>query len=103
MPARQLPITGSAHKAAIIGDACVRTVLAAVDMTTQRRSATNLDCRQDAPLSEVYVAGIGQAPRLTMASEDISYLQLRSEHVRVTHSRDRRRRATGSAATAGPS
>ena len=81
---RPLAFSAVPIAAAIIGDACVRTVLAAVDMTAERGSATNLDCRHDAPLGKVYVAGIGCAPRLTMAAEDIPYLQLRSEHVRVT-------------------
>jgi Tripartite tricarboxylate transporter family receptor len=49
----------------------MRTVLAPVDMTTKRGSAANLDCRHDAPLGEIYVAGIGHAPRLTMATKDI--------------------------------
>jgi hypothetical protein len=40
-------------------------------MTTERGSATNLDCRHDASLDEIHVAGIGRAPRLTMAAEDI--------------------------------
>src|SRR5271154_6282222 len=33
MRARQLPITGSAHKAGVVGDAFVRTVLAALGMS----------------------------------------------------------------------
>ena len=64
--------------AGIIGDACVRTVLAALDMTAERGSATNLDCRHDASLGEAHVAGVGGAPRLTMAAEDVRYLQLGS-------------------------
>ena len=43
MPARQLPITGSAHKAGIVADAQVRAVLAAFDMTAQRRRSAALD------------------------------------------------------------
>ena len=52
-------------------------VLATLDVTAERRRATNLDRRHDAALGEAYVAGIGRAPRLTVAAEDIRHLQLR--------------------------
>jgi hypothetical protein len=64
--------------AGIIGDARVRTVLAALDMTAEGGSATNLDRPHDASLVEAHVAGVGHAPRLTMAAEYIRDLQLRS-------------------------
>ncbi len=63
---RTVPIT-----AGIIGDAGVCTVRAALNMTAQRGSATDLDCRHDASLGEVQVTSVGRAPRLTMAAEDI--------------------------------
>jgi hypothetical protein len=56
----------------------VGTVLAALDMTTEGGSATNLDCRHDASLGEAHVARVGRALRLTMAAEYIRDLQLRS-------------------------
>ena len=43
---RQLPITGSAHKAAVVGDPPVAAVLASLDMT-QGRGAAMLDRRHD--------------------------------------------------------
>ena len=64
--------------AGIVGDTCVRTVLAALDMTAERGGATNLDCRHDPPLGEVDMAGVGCPPCLTMAAEDVRYLQLGS-------------------------
>jgi hypothetical protein len=45
--------------AGIIGDACVRTVLAALNMTAERGSATDLDRPHDASLVEADVAGVG--------------------------------------------
>jgi hypothetical protein len=70
-PARQLPITGSAHKAGIIGDASARTVLAPFDMTAELGSATGLNGSHDASLGQAYVPGICGAPCLTMQVEDI--------------------------------
>jgi hypothetical protein len=74
MPVRQLPITGSAHKAGIIGDGCARTVLAPFDMTAEFGSATSLDGCHDASLGQAYVPGIGGAPCHTMESENIGHL-----------------------------
>ncbi len=67
--------------ARIIGDADVCTVLATLDMTAERGSATDLDCRHDTALGEVDVAGVGRAPRLTMAAENLGHLEFRSNHV----------------------
>jgi hypothetical protein len=61
----------------------VRTVLAALHVAAERGSATNLDCRHDASLGEVDVAGVGRAPRLTMAPEDFRYLQVQPKHARL--------------------
>ena len=73
--------------AGIVGDARVGTVLAALDMTAERGGATNLDRRHDAPLGEAHVAGVGRAPRLTMAAEDIRHLELRPNHVGLASGR----------------
>ena len=64
----------------IIGDPRMRAVLAALDMTAERGRTTNLDRRHDAPLSEAYVAGVGRAPCLTVAAENVRHLQLRPGH-----------------------
>ena len=74
--ARQLPITNRAHKARIVGNARMSAVLATFDVATERCRATNLDRRHDAALSEAYMAGIGRAPCLTVATEDVRHLQL---------------------------
>ena len=62
--------------AGIIGDAGVRTGLASLDMTAEGGSATNLDRPHDASLVEAHVVGVGGAPRLTVAAEDVRHLQL---------------------------
>jgi hypothetical protein len=59
MPARQLPITGSAHKAGIVGDDGVRALLTTLDMPAERRSTAALDGRHHLQLVEADVAGIG--------------------------------------------
>ena len=89
MPAspRQLPITGSAHKAAVVGNARIATVLAARDMSAERARAAALDCRHHLQLIEADMAGIGDAPCRTMAAEDIRDLQRRARHVRRCVSR----------------
>jgi hypothetical protein len=43
MPARQLPITGFAHKAGIVGDADLTAVNALLDVTTECRCPARLD------------------------------------------------------------
>ena len=77
MPARQLPITGFAHKARVIGDLGVGAVvvLAARDMPAERCRAAVLDRRHHLELAEADMAGVGLAPRLAMAAEDIRNLQ----------------------------
>ncbi len=59
IPARQLPITESAHKAGIVGDPLVRAVLAALDVSAERGRATGLDRRHDLQLGEADVTGVG--------------------------------------------
>ena len=65
----------------------MRTVLAALYMTAECGSATNLDRRHHTSLAEAQVAGVGRTPRLTMASEDIRHLQVRPEHVGLVSGR----------------
>jgi hypothetical protein len=50
MPARQLPITGSAHKARIITDALVVTAITVLDVAAKRRGSTQLNGAHDATL-----------------------------------------------------
>ncbi len=75
IPARQLPITGSAHKAGVVGDAFVRAVLAALDVTAERCGATGLDRRHDLQLAEAHMAGVGVAPRRPMGAKDVGDLR----------------------------
>jgi hypothetical protein len=46
----QLPVTGSAHKAAVVGDALVVTAIAMLDVTIKCRSATQFDRAHNATL-----------------------------------------------------
>ena len=80
MPARQLPITGFAHKTRVVGDGLMRAVLAARDMTAERRRAAVLDRRHDFQLAEAHMPGVGLTPSRTMAAEDIRDLQDRTRH-----------------------
>ena len=73
----QLPITGFAHKARVIGDLRIGAVrvLAARDMAAERCRAAVLDRRHHLELAEAHMAGIGLAPCRTMIAEDIRNLQ----------------------------
>jgi hypothetical protein len=51
-PPLQLPITGSAHKAAVVGDTNEAAVIALLDMTAERGCAADLDGGHDAALIE---------------------------------------------------
>jgi len=81
---RQLPITGSAHKARVESDVRVaaRRVLAARHMTAERRRAAALDCAHHLQLVEAHVAAVGLAPRRTVLTEDVRELQNGSNHGR---------------------
>ena len=86
MPAspRQLPITGSAHKTGVIGNARVSAVLAALDMTAERCGAANLDRGHDAPLGEAQMRLVGGAPSGAVAAEDICHFELWTRHCRAS-------------------
>src|SRR5258708_7427738 len=77
MSVRQLPITGFAHKARVIGDLRMAAllVLAARDMAAERCRAAVLDRRHYLELAEADMAGIGLAPCWSVAAEDIRDLQ----------------------------
>jgi hypothetical protein len=82
MPARQLPITGFAHKAGVITDLGVAAlvVLAAHDMTAERCRAAVLDRRHHLELLEADMAGIGLTPCRSMVAEGIRDLQSWARH-----------------------
>jgi hypothetical protein len=79
MPASacQLPITGSAHKAAIVGDGRVGTgvVLATHDVPTECRRAAALDRAHHLELAEAHVTAVGVTPSGAVVAEDIRDLQ----------------------------
>src|SRR5215470_6937452 len=71
MPARHLPITGSAHKAGVVGDAQAGALLAAFDVTAQRRRSAALDRRHDLRLAEAHATGMGRTPSRPAVAEEV--------------------------------
>src|SRR6516225_5327643 len=63
---RRLPITGSAHKAGVVGDRRVGAVRAARDMAAEGCRAAVLDRRHHLQLAEADMAGVGLTPGRTM-------------------------------------
>ena len=55
----------------VVGDECVRAVLAARDMAAERCGAAALDCAHHLHLVEADVPGIGSAPRRSVVAEDV--------------------------------
>ena len=55
----------------IVGDALVRAVLAALDVSAERGGATGLDRRHDLQLGEAHVTGVGLSPRRPMSAKDV--------------------------------
>ena len=64
--------------AGVVGDAQVGAVLAAFDMSTQRRRSTALDRRHDLQLTEAHVAGVGRTPSQPAVAEDVRHLDCRA-------------------------
>jgi hypothetical protein len=85
-PSRQLPITGFAHKTAVVGDGGIGAVLAARDMATECRRAAALDRTHDLQLVEAHMAGIGATPCRPMVAEDIYCLLCQSLFGRYSRS-----------------
>jgi hypothetical protein len=81
-PPLQLPITGSAHKAAVIGDERVRAPLAARDMAAKGCRAAALDGRHHLQLVETDVTGIGTTPCRSVVAKNIRDLQRQTAHSR---------------------
>ena len=74
MPARQLPITGSAHKAGVVGEAHVAAIIALLDVLAERRRPARRDGADDAPLDAAEVPGTGLPKRFAVAAEDVRHL-----------------------------
>ena len=60
--------------AGVVGDAQVRAVLAALDMTAQRRRSAALDRRHDLELAEAHMAGMRGTPSRPAVAEDVRHL-----------------------------
>jgi hypothetical protein len=73
--ARQLPITGSAHKAAVVGDCRVSAVLAARDVAAEGCRAAVLDGAHHLELVEAHMTAVGITPCGAVAAEDVRDLQ----------------------------
>ena len=67
-----VPIT-----AGVVGDAQMRAILAAFDMTAQRRRSATLDRRHDLQLAEAHMAGMGRTPSQPTVAEDVRHLDRR--------------------------
>jgi hypothetical protein len=77
MPARQLPITGSAHKAAVVGDADLAAALTVLDMAAQSSGAASFDRGHHPPLPAAEMTGMDLAVSGTVAAEDLRHLDRR--------------------------
>ena len=75
----QLPITGFAHKAAVVRDAAVAAVLATFNMAAEHGRATSLDRRHHLELGQAHVASMRRAPGWSMNTKNIGDLERRSQ------------------------
>ena len=80
IPARQLPITGSAHKTTVVCDGDVCTILTARDMPTESRGAAALDRAHHLQLAEAQVADVGATPGGSVVAEDVRDLESGTSH-----------------------
>jgi hypothetical protein len=78
--ARQLPITGSAHKAGVVGDSEVAAVIAAIDVAAQRRRPAVLNRRHHLQLVEAETPDLSETVAGTHGPEDIGDLQRGGPH-----------------------
>lgn len=76
-PAPQLPITGFAHKAGIVGHADRPAGSAALDMAAQYACPAQFDRAHHPPLDASETAAVKPPIRLAVAVEDIRHLQPR--------------------------
>ena len=77
---RALALRAVAIAAGIVGDAFVRAVLAALDMSAERGGSTGLDRRHHLQLGVAHVTGVGLAPRRPMGPKNVGDLQARPRH-----------------------
>jgi hypothetical protein len=79
---RSLALGAVPVPAAVVGDAGVAAVLAALDVSAQRGGATGLDGRHHLELGEVDVPGVHRPPGRSMPAEDVGDFQ-RGSHGRL--------------------
>jgi hypothetical protein len=72
---RALTLRTMTVAAGIVGDAFVRAVLAALDVSAERGSAAGFDRRHDFQLGEAHVTGVSLAPRRPMSAKDVGDLR----------------------------
>ena len=72
---RALTLRAVPIAAGVVGDAFMRAVLAALDVSAERGSATGLDRRHDLQLCEARMAGVGLAPCGPVGAKDVGDLQ----------------------------
>ena len=77
---RALALRAMPVAASVVRNLAVRALLAARDMTAERRRAAALDRRHHLQLAEADMAGIGPAPCRAVAAEDVRDLQRWTRH-----------------------
>src|SRR6202163_3196044 len=77
---RALALRAVTVAARVVRDLGVCALLAARDMSAERRGAAALDCRHHLQLAEADMAGIGPAPCRAVAAEDVRNLQRWTRH-----------------------
>src|ERR1700681_2920328 len=78
----RLPITGSAHKTAIVGDADHAAVIALLDVTAEGCGAASLDRGHDAALLRQEPTALCGTECIAVAAEDVRHFQ-RGTHGRL--------------------
>ena len=73
--ARRLPITDFAHNARVVADAREPAIVAAVDMTAQRRRSALLDGRHHLQLAEAQMTGVDMTMRRSEAAENLRHFE----------------------------
>ena len=66
--------------AGIVGDAFVRAILAALNVSAERGGAAGLDRRHDLQLGEAHMTRVGLSPSGPMGAKNVGDLQARPRH-----------------------
>ena len=77
---RTLALRAVPIAAAVVGDGRVRAVLAARDMSAERRRAAVLDGAHHLELEQAHVTAVGMTPRGPVVAEDVRDLQSWTGH-----------------------